>query len=91
MIINDYKTTWRELITEECKKRGDKFESLSINIKEGGLDEEFDDGFGLEMGCHFTAWSDDWVYFPLSYDGEEWCGSVPRYPTSNVRMEHQGG
>ena len=38
----------------------------------------------------FTAWTETRVFFPIVYDGSEWCGSAPRHPC-NEAMEHQGG
>lgn len=82
--------TWRELITETAERVGDKFEDLTISIAEGELDREFDDGYGHSEGAPFTAWSKDFVYFPLCYDGSEWVGVVPRNPC-DIKSEHQGG
>ena len=82
-------TTWRKAITEALQD-GDSFDQLTIKIDPGELDREFDMGFGHEEGNPFTAWSKNWVYFPICYDGSEWVGSVPRNPC-DIKMRHQGG
>ena len=84
------KATWRKLLTEAAGHNGDTFESLTIAIAEGELDREFDDGYGGTEGAPFTAWSANWVYFPICYDGSESVGLAPRNPCE-TRMEHQGG
>ena len=50
----------------------------------------FDAGYGAEEGVAFTAWSENYVYFPINYDGAEWVGHAPRNPC-DIKMEHQGG
>lgn len=86
--MND--VSWRELIIECLEKTRDKFEHLQFVIDEGELDRKFDNGFGGEEGAPFTAWSKDFVYFPICYDGSEWVGYAPRNPC-DVKMAHQGG
>jgi hypothetical protein len=82
--------TWRELIEQECKNNYDSFDSLVITIENGELDREFNPGCGGTGGAPFTAWSDYFVYFPICYDGAEWCGSAPRNPCG-IKCHHQGG
>jgi hypothetical protein len=83
-------TTWRKLIAEACIKNGDEFDDLTVAMDEGEMDREFYDGHGTEEGTPFTAWSEDFVYFPICYDGSEWVGSVRRNPCA-IRTTHQGG
>lgn len=83
-------TTWRELLIEKCKENNDDFNKLIISIECGGLDAEFDCGYGGSEGSPFTAWSDNFVYFPVVYDGAEWVGSVPRNPC-DIKTSHLGG
>lgn len=82
--------TWRQLIEEKLHITGDKIEDLDFAIEPGELDREFDDGFGSEQGAPFTAWSENYVYFPICYDGSEWVGVVYRNPNGK-KMFHQGG
>lgn len=82
-------TTWRTMIDEERAKRDDG-PIVAWTLTDDQLDVSFDSGFGLSEGAAFTAWSDARVYFPVVYDGAEWCGSAPRNP-SDEATEHQGG
>lgn len=78
---------WREMLKEYL----DKGETLiACTISDDELDREFDDGFGMTLGSPFTAWSENWVYFPICYDGAEWIGRAPRNPCDKS-MDHQGG
>lgn len=79
-------TTWRK----EFLEIGINPDELSITIKDGGLDVEFDNGCGGTEGPVFTAWSNDRVYFPACYDGSEWIASVPRNPCVE-KTDHVGG
>ena len=85
--------TWREMITTEMEYREDGWDNVqgvifpceeyirgSESLLEGDLDYPFDAGFGLAEGTPFTLWTDDWVYFPLDYDGAETVSSVARGP-----------
>jgi len=82
--------TWREEITETFEETGDKFEDLEITLTDKQLDCEFDDGYGGTEGMPFTAWSKDFVYFPVCYDGSESVGYVARNPNGKA-THHQGG
>lgn len=48
------------------------------------LDREFDAGNGTPKGTPFLVWTTRRVYFPASYDGEEWVVSLPRDPCEEV-------
>ena len=86
-------TTWRTEITAEMNKRKDVWSHSTIcTLDDEGLDETFDDGYGGINGKAFTLWTDRFVYFPVCYDGSEWCGSVPRNPgyPDGTPNEHVG-
>lgn len=83
-------TTWRKELEKATAQDGEDFTKLVFAIDEGGLDNEFDDGFGGSEGVPFTAWGEKWVYFPIVYDGSEWVGHAPRNPC-DLQMSHQGG
>ena len=73
--------TWRNLITDEMKERGESWEDVvACTLTDEELDAEFDDGLGLIEGKSFTLWTKKRVYFSLDYDCAEYCGSVQRYP-----------
>jgi hypothetical protein len=50
------------------------------------LYNEFDSSWGTE----FTMWTKARVYFPVMYDGSEWCSSVSRNP-DGIPTDHIGG
>ena len=52
--------------------------------------KEFDGGFGCSEGEPFTLWTTNRVYFPVVYDGAEWCASVSRNPDGKPTY-HIGG
>lgn len=82
---------WKKSIQIEMESNGDSFANVvSSTLSEEELNHNFDAGYGLEEGKPFTLWTNDYVYFPVMYDGSEWCGSVPRNP-NGVATEHQGG
>jgi hypothetical protein len=84
-------TTWRKEIHKAMKENEDKDVTNYITtLSEEELDTEFDNGYGGTNGLSFTLWTTWHVYFPLCYDGAEWCGSVYRNPTK-IATFHQGG
>lgn len=83
--------TWRQAVTAAMKRHGETWaDVIGQAPPEGGWDVEFYDGYGIPEGKPFTVWTQDRVYFPVSYDGEESAGSVARNPCSEV-TEHIGG
>jgi hypothetical protein len=89
----DGASTWRELITEELKCRGESWADLvAITLSEEELEQEFLDQtwWGL-FGKPFTAWSVNYVYFPVgTEDCREYVSSVPRNPNGE-KTAHIGG
>lgn len=84
-------TTWRELIRDEMTNNDEEFADLvSCTLSDEQLDVDFDSGYGGTEGAEFTAWSKNFVYFPVCYDGAEWCGSAHRNPNGKT-TPHQGG
>ena len=78
--------TWRKLIAD-CQN-DDIIIYCTLTEKE--LDTEFDGGFGCSEGKPFTAWSNNWVYFPVVYDGSEWVSRVRRNICNEASL-HVGG
>jgi hypothetical protein len=84
-------TTWRELIGDELKKNGETWRDIvSITLSDRELSKKFENSYSGPAGKPFAAWTTDYVYFPLCYDGMEGCGSAPRNPSSRP-VSHQGG
>jgi hypothetical protein len=65
-------------------------EEVRALAESASLDREFDAGYGGPDGDLFCVWTYRWVYFPIVYDGAEWCGSAPRFPC-DTPLKHQGG
>jgi len=83
--------SWKQLIVEEMKLRGDTWENLvGTTLTTKGMNKKFYVGHGIEEGEPFTLWTKDRVYFPVCYDGAESVGSVPRNPCDEVTF-HIGG
>ncbi len=86
--MEEVMASWRELISE---KIGNNWGSVvACTLTEEQLDQKFDDGYGGSEGMPFTLWTENYVYFPVVYDGAEWVGCAPRNPCSEA-TEHQGG
>jgi len=80
--------TWFNMLKDQMTQLGDDFDKRVCTLDEAGLLVAFDDGFGAINGAAFTAWGENYVYFPLEYDGAESVGHAPRNPR-NTAMEHQ--
>ncbi len=84
--MGKYDTTWRTLLTEALAKNGETMESVTATtLTEDDLDRVFNRDHGGVEGVPFTAWSANFVYFPVEYDGFESVASVPRNPDRNAR------
>lgn len=81
-------TTWRVKLDKLMHAHKETWaDVVKLAIDEGGLDYEFDDGFGVPEGPPFTLWTKNRVYFPIEYDGAEGVASVPRNPCDE-RINH---
>jgi len=81
-------TTWRK---EFEKARGnDKTPVVAVAPSQDVLDEKFDAGYGGSEGPPVLVWTEDYVYFPVVYDGAEWMDRAPRNPRPEG-MGHVGG
>lgn len=87
-----FESTWRQLIRECMDETGEGFSDIVSSAPPIGdwLDVKFEDGYGSLKGCIFTVWTSRRVYFPVVFDGKEWCGSVSRNP-DDVATPHVGG
>jgi len=43
-------------------------------------DQSFYADYGGDEGVPVLAWSERWVYFPVSYDGQQYFARAPRHP-----------
>lgn len=81
-------TTWRKQFTGA--REGDDSPLVAISPEGIDLDKEFYDGYGGHEGEAILIWTEDFVYFPMVYDGAEWLERVPRNPTTEGQF-HVGG
>lgn len=83
-------TTWREQITHEMGQHGESWDDVqACTLSDAELNAQFNPDFGWPEGKPFTVWTAQRVYFPVTYDGAEWCGSVSRIPDGKP-TEHIG-
>lgn len=73
-----YLTTWRELINDVLEVI--KEEIIFNTLTEEELDRKIDCGYSGDGELDFTAWTENYVIFPVIYDGAVWAGYVPRNP-----------
>ncbi len=84
-------TNWKKEMNQALKKRKETWNDVEqCTLSKGDLVKEFDGGYGHECGTPFTVWTKNTVYFPICYDGSEWCGNVARNPDGQP-TPHQGG
>jgi hypothetical protein len=85
------KTTWRIELNEALEDNKETWEDIVSNtMTNEQMDKEFDPGWGVPEGCEFTVWTNNFVYFPLCYDGSESVGCVSRNPDDKP-TNHLGG
>ena len=82
--------SWGQELLRVIKANGEDLGTLNTTLSDEEMAREFEGGYGRVEGVPFTAWTENFVYFPLSYDGCEWVGSAPRNP-NGVKLKHQGG
>ena len=86
--------SWREMIEGEMKDDDCWANIERSTLTEDELHREFYTGYGSPQGKPFLLWTTDYVYFPITYDGAEWVGRVPRNAmdaTMPKELDHFGG
>lgn len=83
------KVSWREMIAIEMEEKKESWKDVEeCTLSDDELNFKFDNGYGGTEGIPFTIWTKNRVYFPVCYDGAEWCTSVSRVvdgePTNHV-------
>jgi hypothetical protein len=79
------------MLDKALRERGETWADVeSSTLTDAELGTPFDSGHGVNEGRPFTVWTRHSVYFPLTYDGLEWVGSVARHPDGKP-TPHQGG
>lgn len=88
-------TTWRELIEEEMMGNNESYADIKhaqANTTDPEWDLiEFEQSYGSHSGCSFIVYTDNYIYFPTTYDGWEECECIPRHPNINWEPKHYGG
>ena len=80
---------WREEITKELETQREAWADVVHNtLSESDMDVKCL-GHG-DLCKPFTLWTIKRVYFPATYDANEWVASVPRDPCDEV-TKHVGG
>lgn len=82
--------TWENMLREAFEVTGDDFEKIVTTLNDDDMAANFDEDFGGSEGKPFTAWGENYVYFPVVYDGAEWVGFAPRNPC-DIETDHWGG
>lgn len=83
-------TTWKALLDAEFARVGESWPDVVANtMTSEEMNRQFDAGYGLPNGIPFTVWTENRVYFPHCYDGEETVASVARHPVG-VPTPHIG-
>jgi hypothetical protein len=78
-------TSWRILIEEEMKRRGDSFINLvHCTLDDKELDNLFDRSHGTTNSKPFNLWTKKYVYFSVEYDGRESVSSISRSPNGDI-------
>ena len=72
---------WRDEIAREMKLRGETWDDVVAScVPNEVLSGPYEPEHGAGTEVAFTIWTENRVYFPATYDGWEWCESVPRNP-----------
>jgi hypothetical protein len=80
---------WLHKILKEMDEQGDSMENLlDHTLSTENMIKEFNSENSW-IGVPFTIWTHSRVYFPVTYDGYTWVGSVSRYPDGKP-TEHMG-
>ena len=90
--------TWYSLIEQACKETGDAITDLVCTLTKEELHADLDRVGAFVMGdkeigvgaAPWTAWSNDWVYFPAGYDDRVWVAKAPRH-VCDIGTELVGG
>lgn len=81
---------WYDDLKKAMETRGDDFSAKVCTLTDEQLKQTYPDTNFYSYCQAFTAWGENWVYFPVGYDGYVWVGAVPRNPCETA-TEPQGG
>lgn len=72
--------SWSKEIEDLCKSLGEEVVFSNPDMGDESMTMEFNPGYGGTEGVPFIAFTENYVLFPVEYDGSEWVGFVPRNP-----------
>ena len=72
--------SWHKMILDTASKLGEEVECSSPSMDDSRMTRIFDSGYGGTEGEAFVAFTENFVLFPVQYDGSEWVGWAPRNP-----------
>ena len=81
---------WGELILEEMEEYGDTLPIIHSTLSQEEMDRYFYPGYGASTSVPVNAWTKNRVYFCIRYDGSDSIGSVPREPSDEKAIHHEG-
>jgi len=93
---NDHIYSWREMILDRSEKLEEAVVCSTPPMDHINMTRVFHVGYGGTSGTPFVAFTENFVLFPIEYDGAEWVGWAPRNPVDSEGnkaepREHQGG
>lgn len=80
--------TWRDELQGEMASNQDQGPVIAFAPDESSFDVKIENRDSESP--HVLAWTEMFVYFPVTCDGAEWLGSAPRNPTP-YGQTHVGG
>ena len=87
---------WKDTTPEELEELKEKYPILTHNIPPDASEErwdeiEFYEGHGGENGMSFVVYTENWIYFSMTYAGSEYVDAIPRNPNPDWQPKHFGG
>ncbi len=83
-MIKNKTLSWAKLLTEKIKELNENEKKVLVDTESDFLFYIEDENFDPSIICDFTAWSDNYVFFPLKNDnGKGYIAYVPRNPNSD--------
>ena len=88
--------SWHQMILDQASRLGEEVECSIPSLDDAAMTRTFDCGYGSTNGKPFVAFTENFVLFPVEYDGAEWVGWAPRNPVDGNGNQakprsHQGG
>lgn len=84
--------TWFQKIAKTMSHNGETWEDVVHYASDAPLQSTYPSlEFGTSSEVSFTVWTADFVYFPATYDGLDWCSCVPRNPGVLPQVTHPIG